>query len=55
MVKYYYKLWQKNEIESPLTFEDIKKIDDKRIQIFNLKTGWHWVADFERLFLPHKK
>jgi hypothetical protein len=47
--KHYFKFFQKNEIESPLTYEEIKKFKDKRIQIFDLKTGWHWLDDFEKI------
>ena len=41
---YYYKLWQKNEIEKePLPLEEIQKLGN-RIQIFDLKNGWQWLS-----------
>jgi hypothetical protein len=46
---YHYKLWQRNDIENPLTLREIKSLNDKKIQIFDLKTGWHWLPDFEKM------
>lgn len=46
--KFFYKPFEKDISEQALTFEEIKKISDEKTQIFDLKTGWYWFADFEQ-------
>ena len=46
--KFYFKLWQKNEIEEPATWDSIKRVGNPQAQVMNPKTGWHWLPDFEK-------
>ncbi len=51
--KYFYKPFQKDIAEKSLTFDEIKKISDEKTQVHDLKTGWHWLNDFERKIIKN--
>ncbi len=46
--KFYYKLWQKNEIEAAATLDFIKSIGNAQTQIMDSKIGWLWLPDIEK-------